>query len=68
MAEPVVDQPRTTGGGTEPLGEVAPLTDRAEALVEKDQAGTGGRAVDQVVMEEMVGLQFEQRHGCAPGW
>jgi len=62
MAEAVVDQPRTTGGGTEPLGEVAPLTDRAQALVEKYQAGTGGRAGDQVVMEEIIGLQVKHWH------
>lgn len=67
MAEAVVDQPRTADSGAQPLREVPPLWNRAEALVEKEQAGTGGRAVDQVVMEEMVGLQLKQRHGCAPG-
>jgi len=67
MAEAVVDQPRTTRGGAEALGKIPPLTDRAEAFVEKEQAGPSSRAVDQVVMEEMVGLQFEQRHKWAPG-
>jgi hypothetical protein len=30
--------------------------------VEKYQAGTGGRAGDQVVMEEIIGLQVKHWH------
>lgn len=67
MAEAVVDQPRATRGGTEALREVAPLTDGAQALVEKEQAGAIRRAGDRVVVEQIVGLQFEQRHGALPG-
>ena len=62
MAEPVVDQPRTTGGGTEPLGEVAPLTDRAKAFVEEDEAGASRRAGEQLVVKGIVGFNFKQWH------
>jgi len=67
VAKTVVDQPRATGGGAQPLREVAPLTDRAQALMEKDQTGTGGRTGDQVVMEAVVGFEFEQGHGALLG-